>query len=174
VGNVFGFMRLLPVLLLSLSAVIWADTLPRIEGENVLGKKVVLPDAASGHPAILIAGFSHASEGQVKAWAARLDREFPDQAAVTVYPMAVLEAVPRLVRGMASHGIKSGTPKEQRDRFLLIYHKEAELKTTAEFSAPDDAYVLLIDGSGVIQWRFHGPVSDAAVMQLQTEVHSVK
>src|SRR5690348_7471876 len=103
-----------------LAPAVWAETLPKIEGESVAGKMVTLPDAASGHGAILVLGFSHASENQVKAWSERLDKDFPDQAAFTVYPIAVLEAVPRLVRGMASHGIKSGTPKEQRDRFLLV------------------------------------------------------
>ncbi len=69
---------------------------------------------------------------------------------------------------MASHGIKSGTPKEQRGRFLLVYHHETELKITAEFSAPDEAYVLALDRSGAIRWRFHGLVTDEAVMQLRT------
>lgn len=93
---------------------------------------------------------------------------------VTVYPVAVLEAVPRLVRGMASHGIKGGTPKEQRDRFLLVYYQEAELKMAAGFTAPDDAYILLLDASGAIRWRFHGSVTDSAVAELQKEAQVVE
>jgi ATP10 protein len=167
-------MRLLLTLFVCLVSTVFAETLPQIEGENLVGKKIVLPDAAAGHRAILVIGFSHASQGQTKAWADRLDREFSNPAMVTVYPVAVLEAVPRLVRGMASHAIKSGTPKEQFGRFLLVYHKEAELKTAAVFSAPDDAYILLLDASGGIRWHFHGPVTDSAVAELQKEVQAAE
>jgi hypothetical protein len=166
-------MRML-LLFACLGSAVCAETLPRIEGENLAGKKIVLPDAAAGHRAILVIGFSHASQSQTKAWADRLDREFPGTGMVTVYPVAVLESVPRLVRGMASHGIKSGTPKEQRDRFLLLYHQEAELKTASAFSAADDAYLLLLDGHGAIRWRFHGPVTDSAVAELQKEVQATE
>ena len=167
-------MRLLLTLFVCLTSAVCAETLPQIEGENLMGRKIVLPEAAAGHRAILVIGFSHASQGQTKAWADRLDREFPNRQMVTVYPVAVLEAVPRLVRGMASHGIKSGTPKEQRDRFLLVYHQEAELKMAAGFTAPDDAYILLLDASGAIRWRFHGPVTDSAVAELQKEAQAAE
>ena len=166
-------MRLFLTLFVLLSAVC-AETLPEIEGENLAGKKIVLPEASAGHVAILVIGFSHASQNETKAWADRLDRQFPNPAMVTVYPVAVLEAVPRLVRGMASHGIRSGTPKEQRDRFLLVYHKEAELKAAAGFSAPDDAYILLLDGHGAIHWRFHGPLTDSAVAELEKQVQAAE
>jgi hypothetical protein len=167
-------MRSLPVLLILLSVSVFAETLPRIAGENLLGQQVILPEAAAGHPAVLVLGFSHASQGQTKAWGERLNSEYPDASGVIVYPIAVLEDVPRLVRGMASHGIKSGTPKQQRARFLLVYHNEAELKMAVDFSTPDDAYILSLDRSGEIRWRFHGAVTDSALMQLQTELHTAE
>ena len=167
-------MRSLPVLLALLCVPVFGETLPLIEGENLLGQKVSLPEAAAGHAAILVMGFSHASQNQTKPWGERLNREFAEGSGVSVYAIAVLEDVPRLVRGMATHGIKSGAPKQQRDRFLLVYHHEAELKTAASFSAPDDAYILLLDRAGTIRWRFHGPVSEDALRQLQGELHGAE
>jgi hypothetical protein len=99
-------MRLLLTLFVCLTSAVCAETLPQIEGENLMGRKIVLPEAAAGRRAILVIGFSHASQGQTKAWADRLDREFPNPAMVTMYPVAVLEAVPRLVRGMASQAAR--------------------------------------------------------------------
>jgi hypothetical protein len=61
---------------------------------------MALPDAAAGHPAVVVIGFTHSSQNQTKAWAARLQHEFP------TYSIAVLENAPRLVRGMAVHGMK--------------------------------------------------------------------
>ena len=135
------------------------QTIPGIEGETLSGKKVSLPAAAGGQSALLIIGFTHGSEAQTKAWSQRVRDRFP------VWSIAVLEDVPGLVRGMVKHGIKSGTPKEQYDRFVLVYHGEKQLKQAAGFEKPDDAYLLVIDKAGVITWRFHGPVTDAAVEQ---------
>jgi len=69
---------------------------------------------------------------------------------------------------MAVHGMKGGVPEEQRDHFVVIYHNEKELKQAAGFHRPDDAYVLLLDKDGAIQWRFHGAVTDAAFEELKS------
>jgi hypothetical protein len=135
------------------------QAMPATEGETLSGRKVSLPAAAEGQPALLIIGFTHGSEVQTKAWSQRMRERLP------VWSIAVLEDVPGLVRGMAKHGIKSAVPKEQYDRFVLVYHGEKQLKQVAGFEKGDDAYVLAIDKAGVITWRFHGPASDAAVDQ---------
>ena len=135
-----------------------AQQFPVLEGQNLLDKKVKFPD---GNAAVVVMGFTHASQNQTKAWSQRLKGQFP------VYSIAVLEDVPRLVRGMASHGIKSGVPADQRDHFLLVYHGEKELKQAADFSTADDAYVLVLDQAGAIRWKFHGPVTDAAMEQVK-------
>jgi hypothetical protein len=84
-----------------------------------------------------------------------------------VWSVAVLEDAPRLVRGMIVHGVKSGTPKEEYDRFVVVVKGEKELKDAAGFEKPDDAYLMVVDGKGAIRWRFHGPVTDAAVQEVQ-------
>ncbi|HEY2019277.1 MAG TPA: hypothetical protein VGH38_37475 [Bryobacteraceae bacterium] len=150
-----------------------AQTLPKIPAENLAGEKVELPTIAAGKAAILVVGFTHASQSQTKAWSARLAQEFPEQSGVAVYSLAVLEDVPKLVRGMAVHGIKSGVPNAQRQRFLLVYHNEAELKRAAAFDRPDDAYLLLLDPAGAVRWSFHGAVSDSAIAEVQKQVHAL-
>lgn len=82
------------------------EEFPRIERENLLGQKAALPDAAAGHPVVVAIGFTHSSQNQTKAWAARLQHEFP------TYSIAVLEDAPRLVRGVAVHGLKGQVPEE--------------------------------------------------------------
>jgi hypothetical protein len=141
------------------------QTLPAVDGETLSGKKVSLPAAAAGQPALLIIGFTHGSQTQTKAWAMRVRGRFP------TWSIAVLEDVPRLVRGMATHGIKSGTPKDQYDRFLLVYHGEKQLKQAAGFDSPDDAYLLVIDGTGAIRWSYHGTVTDAAIEQIASHLN---
>jgi ATP10 protein len=144
-----------------------AEQFPPIEGKNLLDQKTALPDAAAGRTAVIVIGFTHASQKQVKPWTTRLQHEFP------TYSVAVLEDAPRLVRGMAVHGMKGGTPEDQRSQFIVIYHNEKELKQAAGFEVPDDAYVLLLDKDGAIRWRFHGPVTDTAVQELKSQALDV-
>ncbi len=95
-----------------------ADRFPAIQAENLDGQRTAFPAAAAGRPAIVVMGFTHTSQNQTKLWSVRLNH---DPAKPVVYSIAALEDVPRLVRGMAVHGIKGGVPKEQRDHFLLVY-----------------------------------------------------
>jgi hypothetical protein len=68
---------------------------------------------------------------------------------------------------MAVHGMKNGVPEDRRDHFIVIYHNERELKRAAGFDRPDDAYVLMLDRHGGIEWCFHGPVTDASIEDLK-------
>jgi hypothetical protein len=145
-----------------------AQELPRIDGKNLLDRKVELPQAAAGHPAVLVIGFTHASQHQVKPWAAKLGP------LVATWQIAELQDVPRLVRGMVEHGIKSDTPADQRERFVMTFQGEKELKAAAEFSAPDDAYLLVLDGSGTIRWRYHGPLTDPALNEVKNQIAALR
>ena len=140
-----------------------ADSLPTLETESLAGRKVVLPDAAKGHPAVLVIGFTHASQNQMKPWSTSLEPDFP------TYSIAVLEDAPRLVRPMAVAGMKSGVAQDQRPRYLVLTHREKELKAAAAFTTADDAYLLLLDRDGAIRWRFHGSFTDAARADLKSQ-----
>src|SRR5215469_12808367 len=159
---IIGAMRTLACLLVALCAgsLHAQRSMPIVEGESLSGKKVSLPRDLGSKPALLIIGFTHGSQAQTKAWGLRVRDRFP------TWSIAVLEDVPRLMRGMVSHSIKSGIPKEQYDRFLLVYHGEKELKQVAGFDHSDDAYLLVIDSSGAIRWSFHGSATDAAVEEI--------
>jgi hypothetical protein len=145
-----------------------AEVFPTVEGENLLGRKVVLPEAVQGHPAVLVIGFTHASQAQTRTWSERLAPEFE------TWSIALLEDAPRLVRGMAVAGIKSSVAQNQRDHFLILVHHEKELKASAGFETPNDAYVVLTDQQGAIRWRFHGSFNESALAELKTQVAALK
>jgi predicted transcriptional regulator len=93
----------------------------------------------------------------------RLTPEFPE------YSVAVLQDVPRLVRGMAIGGIKSSVPQNQRERILLVFQGEKDLKVAAGFDRPDDAYLVLLDREGSIRWRFHGAFTEDSLQELRSQ-----
>jgi hypothetical protein len=156
-------------LVLTVAALAQAAQFPTLECETLTGRHLTMPAAAQGNPALFIVGFSKASSEQTGYWAKHIPKDL-----VPTYPIAVLEGVPRLVRGMTVHGIKTGVPKPNQDHFLVIYEKEKELKAAAEFQAPDDAYLILIAPDGSILWRFHGAFTHTILKDLRDHLHGVR
>ena len=165
-------LRFASVLLLF--SVTWAhgqQMMPRVEGENFAGRKVVLPDAAKGHVTVLVLGFTKASKEPTSAWGRRIASEFGSQSGFELYQLPVLEDVPRLIRGMVVSGMKKGVKENMRDHFVPLFEHESELKKLVGYKEPDDAYLVVLDPSGQIVHQVHGSFSDAAYDQLRKELH---
>ncbi|MDQ2712159.1 MAG: hypothetical protein M3Y24_08015 [Acidobacteriota bacterium] len=146
---------------------------PDITGETLSGQSVSLPSAATGRLAILCIGFSHGSQTHVKKWAEESRKRF-DKDSIPVYTVAVLEDAPRFVRPMAVRGMKSSTPTDQRDRFIVVYSKENELKQAVQFTNSAESYVVLLDAAGHVAWRHAGEVSEAAVRDLSSRMRTLQ
>jgi len=140
----------------SIVAVAPGEALLRLEGQSLSGKPVVLPDDAHGKIALLVIGFSKKGGRATDAWGQRFKKDFGADQRYVVYPVAELEDAPRLLRGMITGSIRRGTPPAEQDRFLILFQSETELKRFVTFSAPDDAYLLLLDANGEVKWRGHG------------------
>jgi ATP10 protein len=137
-----------------------SESLPRLEGETLSKKPIVLPDEAHAKIALLVIGFSKKGGQATGVWERQFKNDFGSDQRYAVYPVAVLEDVPRFVRGMVTSGIRSGSPPGERDHFVTLFHGEQDLKRLVTYSAPDDAYILLLDPTGEIRWRGHGLFND--------------
>ena len=161
--------------LLCLTAFFSAQTIPHNEAETLSGKKIVLPDTAAGHPAILVVGFSRAGGDSSGKWDKQLRKDFAGDTNLRFYNIAVLAGAPKLVRGMIRHGMRGSIPKDEHDSFVLLYEDEAAWQKLAGFSDANDAYVLLVDSSANIRWRGHGKAADAlAEAALKAEIAKIE
>jgi hypothetical protein len=141
--------------------------LPGFEGETLAGRKMTMPGAVHGHPALLVVGFTHASSPHCMDWAKSLESEFGSNTELERYSVVFLEDAPKLVRGVAKTGIRSGVPKQEYDHFLIVTEREKEVKDAVHFETLDDAYLVLLGTDGTVRWTFHGPVTDAAIRQIR-------
>src|SRR5487761_533661 len=148
------------LLLTALAAPLDAETLPRLDGETLSGKRIVLPDNDHGKIAFLLIGFSRRGGDATRAWEQRLNKDFGTDQKYVIHPVAVLEDAPRFIRGIIKSGIRRGTPLAEQDRFVILVNGEADLKRFVGYSASDDAYLLLIDGNGEVRWRGHGAFTE--------------
>jgi hypothetical protein len=158
---------------LSLSLAAAAQQLPRLQEENLAGQPVVLPDAASGKVAILIFGFTRASQTPTGDWAKRIRSDFGKSAGFELYQLPVLEEAPKLIRGMITSGIKKGVPENERANFIPVVHNEAELKKLVGYKESDDAYLVVLDRNGKVAFQTHGATPDANYAQLRSKLENL-
>jgi hypothetical protein len=154
--NAFRFCRLAILFLAAFVVSARSETLPRLAGESLSGKEVVLPNDARGKIALLVIGFTKKSSHATQAWGQRFKKDFGNDLRYVVYPVAVLEDVPGFIRGMVTSSIRRGIPPGEQDRFVTLFQGEAGLKRVVAFSGPDEAYLLLLDAKGEVQRRGHG------------------
>ncbi|HWY70757.1 MAG TPA: hypothetical protein VNX88_18965 [Terriglobales bacterium] len=148
-----------------------AQSIPHTEAETLAGKKIVLPDAFAGHPAILVIGFSRSGGDSAGRWSKQLRQDLAENKNVPIFSVAELQDAPKLARGLIRHGMRGGVPQNAHDSFVLLYQDEDVWKKLAEFSDTNDAYVLLVDSAATIRWRGHGKSPDEqTVSALKKEI----
>ena len=162
-------LRCLSIALFTACAV--AQTVPHTEAETLSGKKIVLPDDFGGHIAVLNIGFSRAGGDSSGRWGKQLRQDLAGDKNLRLYSIAELQDAPKMARGMIKHGMRGGVPKEEQDLFVVLYQDEDTWKKLADFSAADDAYILLADSTGKIVWHTHGKSPDPqSISALRTEL----
>ena len=158
-------------LLAPLSTLSAEQPLPQFPVEDLLGTKLMLPDGLAGNTSILIVGFTRNSGNQTELWARKLARDYDGNTQVSVYTVAILEAVPWLIRNMVVKGMQGGTPEKYRGNVLVAFSGEKQWKDVVDYRAKDDAYLLLIDGRGNIVLTSHGAPSASSYRELTAQVN---
>jgi hypothetical protein len=135
------------------------DAFPYFSAQTVMGKPLVLPEAASGKTALVIFTFGRSSGKDGKTWNLRLAKDF--QNPVPNYTIIVAESVPKMFQGRALSGIKSGMPQEMQNRAVLQLQDEQKWRTILGVKDDQHAYVLLLKPDGHIGWRNASAFSDS-------------
>jgi hypothetical protein len=160
------------VLLLSSTSTALAASIPSTTGTTLDGKSIVLPRDLAPQATVLILGFTQHSQDATTAWekAVRASLSAPG---ITYFDIAFLEDAPRFVRPMILHAIRKQVPDMVKSHFLPLTTNEAEWKQVAHFStsAPDAAYILLVDHDGAIHWQTHEQLSPSRIAELTQAAH---
>ncbi|HUX49560.1 MAG TPA: hypothetical protein VMW73_02125 [Spirochaetia bacterium] len=158
-------------LIVPISTISAQQTLPQFPVEDLSGTKLSLPDGLAGHPSVLIVGFTRNSGNQTELWARRLARDYDGNSQLSVYTVAILEAVPWLIRNMVVKGMQGGIPEKERSHVLVAFSGEKQWKEAVDYRAKDDAYLLLLDGSGNVVLSTHGAPTASSYADLTARVN---
>ncbi|HEX4810035.1 MAG TPA: hypothetical protein VH325_13945 [Bryobacteraceae bacterium] len=150
------------------------EPLPMLSGHTVSGKLLELPSAAKGSNRVLVFSFAKSASADSRAWSQHLVADADPSSPVISYRVIVLESVPKLFRGMAVSGIKSGVPQALWDTTVLLYQDEALWKKRLAVTADDRCYIVLLDGEGRLRWVSPGPFSNSAYGRLKEAVSHIR
>jgi len=159
-----------PLLFLAFSITASAQSIPPIKAKTLADTDIVLPQPGSTHSLVLVLGFSHKSAENCGPWGKRLSADFRSDSRVAYYQLPVLQGAPSFVRPMILRGMRKDMPADQQAHFIPILDHEDEWKKLANFSAPDDAYIILADPHGHVVWQTRGPLTDASHDALKSAV----
>jgi hypothetical protein len=94
---------------------------------------------------------------------------------ITFYDMPFLEDAPSLIRPLIIRSIRKQVPDIVKPNFVPLTSGQTAWKQATGFtpSAPDAAYVLLVDKAGNIRWQTHDPYSEALFAQLAQAARAI-
>ncbi len=147
---------------------------PAVRGTLLNGTAVELPGALRGKVGVLVIGFSQGSREQVSGWGKRLSAEYAGVAGVGWFEVAELESVPRLLRGWVTKKVKESVSAKGQETFVVVTEQEKAWKEAVGFGGADDAYVLVLDGAGVVRARVEGALSDAGLAEVKQVVEGLR
>ena len=173
-GLVMGVVLLVQSGLADAQVQVGALRIPPFQGTSFSDQTVKLPDDLRGKVGVLVVGFTHASQYAVEGWGKRLAADYQDSPGVVYYEMPVLAGAPRLIRGMIAGKIKGSLPDPVKPHFVPILENQAGWQAVANYKSGDDAYVMVVDGQGVVRWQTHEAVSDAAYARLRQQVDAAR
>jgi hypothetical protein len=147
-----------------------AQSMPLIKTKALDNSEVTLPDAGGQRILILVVGFSHKSGEICQAWDKKISAEYRADAPVAYFVLPVLQSAPSLVRPMILHGMRKDVPTAEFPHYIPVYSNESEWKKLVNFSAPDDAYLIVATPDGRPVWQGHGSYSDDFYAELKKSV----
>ena len=150
------------------------DQFPELKGQFLTGRDAVLPQATSGQIAIVAIGFTYKSRFAVEAWA-EWYRTFNPKKGVTLLEVPIIGGWGTLGRWFIDRGMRNGTPTDLHEHVITVYGGTNDWKTRLAFSSThqDDAYLVVLDRSGVVRWLHHGDVQTAKSDELKTILASL-
>ena len=167
-------MRMLLPLLGLLALTPTTPGIPEVHAQLLTGTPVNFPNDLTGKASVLVIGFSQDSREQVAAWGQRLAPDYHGVRDVAYYELAEIEGAPRILRGYIVKKIKEGVPQRAYPHFVAVTDHESEWKAAIHFQAKDEAYVVLLDPEGHVQYTTHGATSDAAYADLKRRLESLR
>jgi len=147
--------------------------LPELKGDDLGGRKVVLPGAAAGKVTFLALGFSYASRFQVEDWTAAFRKAYGQDPRLTFYEVPMIGGMARMGGFFINRGMRKGTPAELHGHVVTVYGGTGPWRERLGYADAKSAYLVLLDAGGIVRWRHAGPHSPEAMVELVRAIEAL-
>ena len=150
-------------------------TIPATRGIALDGHAVTLPADLPGRASILILGFGRNSADATTAWEKQVQNTLASTPGIGYYDMPMLAEVPSMVRPLVLRSIRKQVPTQLHPNFVPLTSDLDAWKQVTGFTdtAPDAAYVLLVDRSGSVLWKTHDPITPTRFDELSQAARKI-
>ena len=134
------------------------DPLPVLTGQFLTGRDAVLPRASSGKVTLVAMGFTYKSRFAVEAWGGWYRTAFGPRTDVTFFEVPMIGGMAKMARPFIDRGMRKGTPADLHGHVITVYGGVGDWKKRLSYSPAheDDAYLIVLDGDGIVRWIHHG------------------
>ena len=144
------------------STEIRAETMPRFEVTTLNKNEKVIPENLLNSPSVFVIGFTKGSRKQTLAWTKALELRYAT-GTPKIYGVAVLETVPKFVRGFVKKMIKGDIKKDNYDDFFVVTQQSEQWKSLVDFNNKNDAYIIAMTEDFSVVHKISGTVSEEKI-----------
>jgi predicted transcriptional regulator len=76
----------------------------------------------------------------------------------------------KLGKWFIDSGMRRGTPEKDYERVITVYRDTNSWKQRVLYSEPDAAYLILLDRTGKVAWRYQGAFEQGTFQELTRKV----
>jgi len=151
------------------------DALPVVHGSFLTGRDAALPAASAGKTALLLLGFTYESRHAVERWGEWWRQATSGRTDVTFFEMPMIGGMAKLGRWFIDRGMRKGTPEALHENVITVYADAGDWKRRlgVESANEDDAFLILLDGNGIVRWVDHGPFDRERAAALERALSSL-
>jgi hypothetical protein len=147
---------------------------PKLHGQTLDDKTIVLPDTAAGKVTMLVVSLSRKAGERSGPWREHFAADFALDPQVTYYVAAMLQGAPSFLRGLIRSGIRKGTPAAAQSQVLTSATDEEAWKQYLQMKDDSLPSVLLLDQSGHVRWSYDGAFDPNHYEELKDAVISTR
>ncbi len=120
-------------------------------------------------------GFTYESRYPVEAWADWYRTALGSRTDVTFFEVPIISGLATLGQWFIDRGMRNGTPVALHQNVITVYGGTGVWKAALDYGPrhEDDAYLIVLDGDGVVKWRHHGMFDDVTAGQLRDVIVSL-
>ena len=144
---------------------------PSVVGESLEKKTVRIPEDLTGQPTVLLVGYLQKTQFDIDRWIlGLLQLETP----VKIVEVATIAGMmPQMLQGFINGGMRKGIPDEDWKNVVTVYGDANKIIEALGNEAPQNAYVVLIDKTGLIQKIYNRGYSANYVKELDQLIRSL-